>query len=258
MATSVALASCEVFTVGGDKERRVLVVDDEASIVDLVTMALSLLGMTTRGAKSGKEALSMVESFYPHLVVLDVMLPDMDGYEVMRRMSESWRSASIPVLLLTARRGLDDRISGLKSGATDYVVKPFSVEELTLRVQGILRRTVGDGPDGSSVSVGDLILDTDTQEARRRGVLLDLTPTEFKLLRFLMINAGQVVTRSQIRDRVWEHSQDDVFNQIAVYISYLRKKIDALGPSMIRTVRGIGYSLRAPVNDSNGASESTS
>jgi two-component system OmpR family response regulator len=160
-------------------------------------------------------------------------------------MGQERRSADIPVLFLTARGDLDDRLRGLDLGGDDYMTKPFSVEEMLLRINAILRRAEGYEELGPRLVVGDLELDEDSHEVRRGGVTVDLTPTEFRLLHYLMANAGQVVSKSQIRDRVWDYSFDGKVNMVEVYISYLRKKLNAHGPALIRTVRGIGYSMRA-------------
>ena len=227
------------------KGRRVLVVDDEASITDLVAMALGLHGAEVEVAHTGADALDAIHSFRPHLVVLDVMLPDLDGFEILGQLNADRRSAQTPVLFLTARDGLDDRLHGHAAGGDDYMTKPFSVEEMVLRIDAVLRRTQGVVDERPVVAVGDLQLDEDTHQVWRAGTPIELTPTEFRLLHYLMLNEGQVVSKSQIRERVWESSAEGRVNMVEVYISYLRRKLDALGPSMIRTVRGLGYCLRA-------------
>jgi two-component system OmpR family response regulator len=224
---------------------RLLVVDDEKSITDLVAMALNLHGATVEVAHSGIEGLKAIDAFRPHLVVLDVMLPDLDGFEVLKRMGWERRTASIPVLFLTARGELDDRLRGLAAGVDDYMTKPFSVEEMLLRIAAILRRTDGYEDVGPRLSVGDVSLDEESYEVWRGSVPIDLTPTEFRLLHYLMVNSGHVVSKSQIRDWVWDYSFEGKVNMVEVYISYLRKKLHAHGPPMIRTVRGIGYCLQA-------------
>ena len=224
-------------------DRRILVVDDEKSITDLVTMALALHGATTEVAHTGREALRSVKDFQPHLVVLDVMLPDLDGFEVMARMGRGQAARDVPVLFLSARNGLDDRIRGLSLGGDDYMTKPFSIEEMLLRINSILRRAEGPGDARLPLRVGDLELDEQSHQVWRGKVPVDLTPTEFRLLHYLMGHAGQVVSKAQIRDGVWDYSFDGKVNMVEVYISYLRKKLDALGPPVIRTVRGIGYRL---------------
>ena len=225
---------------------RILVVDDEPSITDLVALALRLDGAEVEVAHTGAGALAKLAYFRPHLVILDVMLPDHDGFEVLRRMGWERSTAEIPVLFLTARSGTDDRIRGLAAGGDDYVTKPFSVEELRLRVQAILRRTRGYVDVGGRLEVADVVLDEDAHQVWRAGVPVELTPTEFRLLQYLMVNAGQVISKTQIRDEVWEYGFDGRVNMVEVYISYLRKKLDESGPSLIHTVRGVGYSLRLP------------
>ena len=225
-------------------EHRILVVDDEKNITDLVAMALRLKGAMVEVAHTGNDALRSVASFRPHLVVLDVMLPDLDGFAVLKRMGDERRSADLPVLFLTARGDLDDRLRGLALGGDDYMTKPFSVEEMLLRVNAILRRTEGYEEVGPRVFVGDVELDEESHQVWRGSELVELTPTEFRLLHYLMINAGQVVSKAQIRDHVWDYSFDGKVNMVEVYVSYLRKKLDANGPPLIRTVRGIGYCMR--------------
>ena len=229
------------------KGRRVLVVDDEASITDLVAMALGLHGAEVEVAHTGADALDAIHSFRPHLVVLDVMLPDLDGFEILGQLNADRRSAQTPVLFLTARDGLDDRLHGLAAGGDDYMTKPFSVEEMVLRIDAVLRRTQGVVDERPVVAVGDLQLDEDTHQVWRAGTPIELTPTEFRLLHYLMLNEGQVVSKSQIRERVWESSAEGRVNMVEVYISYLRRKTEAGGePRLIHTVRGVGYALREP------------
>ncbi|MBV8462182.1 MAG: response regulator transcription factor [Acidimicrobiales bacterium] len=225
--------------------RRIVVVDDEESITELVAMALKLHGASVECAHRGADGLRLIETTRPHLVVLDVMLPDLDGFEVLRRMGSERRTASIPVLFLTARGELDDRLRGLAAGGDDYMSKPFSVEEMLLRIAAILHRTEGFEEVGPHLTVADLTLDDESHEVWRGESAVSLTPTEFRLLHYLMINAGRVVSKSQIRDAVWDYDFDGKVNMVEVYISYLRKKLDALGPPLIRTVRGVGYSLRS-------------
>jgi two-component system OmpR family response regulator len=220
------------------------VVDDEKSITDLLTMALHMQGATVAVAHTGSEALRAVSEFRPHLIVLDVMLPDLDGFSVLERLGQERQTQDIPVLFLTARGDLDDRLRGLDLGGDDYMTKPFSVEEMLLRVAAIRRRTEGYEEVGPRLVVADVELDEESHEVRRAGAVVELTPTEFRLLHYLMMNAGQVVSKAQIRDRVWDYSFDGKVNMVEVYVSYLRKKLDAHGPPLIRTVRGIGYSMR--------------
>ena len=227
--------------------RRILVVDDEPSITDLVAMALGLHGATVEVVHTGAEALHAVNEFRPHLVVLDVMLPDLDGFEVLKRMGWDRRSQATPVLFLTARGELDDRLHGLSAGGDDYMTKPFSVEEMLLRIKAILRRTDGYEDVGQPSHLRRPRPSTRRRTRCSRGAAsIELTPTEFRLLHYLMVNAGQVISKSQIRDRVWDYSFDGKVNMVEVYVSYLRKKLDAHGPPLIRTVRGVGYALRVP------------
>jgi len=222
---------------------RILVVDDEPSITDLLTMALRYEGMEVHVAHRGRDALDAMVDFRPHLVVLDVMLPDLSGFEVLERMGRDRIGGRLPVLFLTARDTLDDKLRGFTLGGDDYMTKPFSVEELIVRVRAILRRVHGNGK-ASRLAVADLELDEESHEVRRGSVSIDLTPTEFKLLHYLLLNTGRVVSKSQILDRVWNYDFDGNANVVEIYISYLRKKIDSLGPRLIHTIRGVGYCLR--------------
>ncbi len=234
-------------------EHRILVVDDEKAITDLVAMALNLQGADVEVAHTGADALRAVAVFRPHLVVLDVMLPDLDGFAVLERMTGDRRTGHVPVLFLTARDELEDRLRGLDLGGDDYMTKPFSVEEMLLRVNAILRRSSPAGELGGSLSVGDVVLDEDRHQVWRGSEPIALTPTEFRLLHYLMVNRGQVVSKAQIRDQVWDYSYDGKMNMVEVYISYLRKKLDVHGPPLIRTVRGIGYCMRAPKGDARSS-----
>jgi two-component system OmpR family response regulator len=229
--------------MGSVAEARVLVVDDEANITDLVGTALRYVGFEVATAATGREALERARAFRPELIVLDVMLPDLDGFEVTRRLrGEGLR---IPVLFLTARDATEDKVAGLTLGGDDYVTKPFSLEELVARVRAVLRRAGADEPDGRLV-FADLELDEDTHEVFRAGELLPMTPTEFKLLRYLMVNARRVLSKAQILDHVWEYDFGGDANVVETYISYLRKKVDRVEPRLIHTVRGVGYTLRLP------------
>ena len=222
---------------------RIMVVDDEPSITDLLSMALRYEGMEVEVSHLGRQALEAMTKFRPHLVVLDVMLPDLSGFEVLERMGRDRIGGRLPVLFLTARDTLDDKLRGFTLGGDDYMTKPFSVEELIVRVRAILRRAHGEGDDGR-LNVSDLRMDEESHEVFRGSTSIDLTPTEFKLLHYLMLNTGRVVSKSQILDRVWNYDFDGNANVVEIYISYLRKKIDTLGPRLIHTVRGVGYSLR--------------
>jgi two-component system OmpR family response regulator len=223
--------------------RRVLVVDDEDSITELVAMALRYEGFAVETASSGYMALGLIDSFRPELVVLDVMLPDIDGFSVAERIRRERRE--VPVLFLTARDATEDKVRGLTIGGDDYVTKPFSVAELVARVQAVLRRTGGVG--GANVLVlGDLEMDDDAHEVRRAGELVDLTATEYRLLRYLLVNARRVLTRAQLLDHVWSYDFGGDAGVLETYISYLRKKVDFVEPHLIQTVRGVGYVLRPP------------
>jgi two-component system, OmpR family, response regulator len=220
---------------------RILVVDDEDAITQLVSTALGYLGSTVETASSGREALTKAASFRPDLIVLDVMLPDLDGFEVVRRLrSEGVR---VPVVFLTARDGTEDKINGLMLGGDDYVTKPFSLEELVARATAVLRRT--GGGDDSVLRHGDLELDEDTHQVWRGETPVTLTATEFRLLRYLMMNARRVLSKTQILHHVWAYDFDGDANVVETYISYLRRKIDAGRSPLIHTVRGVGYTLRA-------------
>lgn len=226
----------------GDRPARVLVVDDEDNITFLLDAALRHFGFDVAVARTGREALREVEQFRPDVVLLDVMLPDLDGFEVVRRMR--LEDTKVPVLFLTARDTVEDKVRGLTLGGDDYVTKPFSLEEVIARIQAILRRQ-GIARASSKLSFADLEMDDDAHVVRRAGQRIDLSPTEYKLLRFLLANAGRVLTRNQILDHVWEYDFGGQATVVETYISYLRKKIDRLGPPLIHTVRGVGYVLRA-------------
>jgi two-component system OmpR family response regulator len=226
---------------------KVLVVDDEPNISALLSATLRLVAFDVRVASSGHGALVAVQEFEPDLVVLDVMLPDLDGFEVARRLRTSGHG--VPVLFLTARDAVEDRISGLTAGADDYVTKPFSLEEVVLRIRAILRRSqpeLTDPADAGALRYADLELDEDAHEVRRAGRLIDLSPTEFNLLRYLLINAGRVVSKAQILDRVWKYDFGGDGRIVESYVYYLRRKIDKTDPPLIHTVRGVGYALRLP------------
>ena len=221
---------------------RVLVVDDEPNITSLVATALRYEGFEVSSAQNGREALDEVSTFRPHLVVLDVMLPDLDGFEVARRLRQEARS--VPILFLTAKDATEDKIRGLTLGGDDYVTKPFSLEELLARIRAILRRVIDAGEEMSRLTFADLELDEDTREVFRSTSSIELTPTEFKLLRYLMMNPRRVLSKAQILDHVWEYDFGGEATVVETYISYLRKKIDRYEPPLIQTVRGVGYALR--------------
>jgi two-component system, OmpR family, response regulator len=228
---------------------KVLVVDDEANICALLSATLRLTGFDVRVAGGGREALVAAEDFGPDLVVLDVMMPDVDGFEVAQRLRSSGRP--VPVLFLTARDSVEDRISGLTVGADDYVTKPFSLEEVVLRIRAILRRSRGETEfvDSGVLRYADLELDEDAHEVRRGGKRIDLSPTEFNLLRYLLTNAGRVVSKAQILDRVWSYDFGGDGRIVESYVYYLRRKVDRWDPPLIHTVRGVGYALRLPRSD---------
>jgi two-component system OmpR family response regulator len=225
---------------------RVVVVDDEEPLADLLTMALRYEGWEVRTAATGLGAIAAVRETHPDVVILDIMLPDLDGLEVLQRLRAS--GEEVPVLFLTAKDAVSDRVMGLTVGGDDYVTKPFSLEELIARLRALLRRSPSlvDGDPGH-LRVGDLVLDEDAYEVTRAGVPVELTATEFELLRFLMRNPRRVVSKDQILDRVWSYEADVRPTVVELYISYLRKKIDTIGEPMIHTVRGFGYVLKAPV-----------
>lgn len=221
----------------------VLVVDDEENINYLVASALQLAGLRTLRAGSGQQALDLAEQNTPDVIVLDVMLPDLDGFEVLRRLRDAGSRAA--VLFLTARTATVDRVRGLTAGSDDYIVKPFALEELVARVQLALRR-VGRGTQDSRLQVHDLVLDTDAHRVWRGEAEAQLTATEFSLLRLLLVNVGRVVTRAQILDHVWQYDFDGESAIIESFISTLRRKVDAEAPELIHTVRGVGYTVREP------------
>jgi two-component system OmpR family response regulator len=223
---------------------RILVVDDEATLTDLLQMALRYEGCEVRTAATGHAAVRTAKDFQPDAIVLDVMLPDLDGFEVLRRVRG--QAPEVPVLFLTARDAVEDRIAGLTAGGDDYVTKPFSLEEVVARLRALLRRAglAAAARAESVLTVGDLTMDEDSHEVRRAGDLVALTATEFELLRFLMRNPRRVLSKAQILDRVWNYDFGGQANVVELYISYLRKKIDAGKSPMIHTLRGAGYVLK--------------
>ncbi len=219
-----------------------LVVDDEPNIVDVISMALRYEGFEVASAGTGGEALAQVEDFQPNLMVLDVMLPDMEGFEVASKLGER-----VPIVYLTARDATADKIRGLTTGGDDYVTKPFSLEELVARIRTILRRTGATEADSSVLSFEDITMDEDTREVERASEPIELTATEYRLLRFFLLNPRRVLTRSQLLDHVWDYDFGGDARVLETYVSYLRKKLDVGGgPALIQTVRGVGYALRAP------------
>jgi len=222
---------------------RILAVDDEESITDLLGMALRYEGFDVQVSHTGRQALRAVTDRRPHLLILDVMLPDLDGFEIAKRLAS--RGDKVPILFLTARDTTEDKVRGLTLGGDDYLTKPFSLEELVARVRAILRRA-GDLEETTHLSFEDLEMNDEAHEVRRGGTRVELTATEYKLLRYLLMNAGKVVSKAQILDHVWNYDFGGDGNVVETYISYLRRKLDGLGAPLIHTVRGVGYSLRAP------------
>ena len=230
-----------------DRLPLVLAVDDEEHITELVAMALGYNGFEVERAASGRAALDAVERRRPDLIVLDVMLPDLDGFEVARRLRQSEGAGTrVPVIFLTARDTTVDKVEGLRLGTDDYVTKPFSIEELVERVRAVLRRSTGSTPGEHRLSYADLELDEETRDVWRAGQLVELTPTEFKLLHYLLLNARRVLTREQILEHVWDYTFAGNASVLETYVSYLRHKIDTVDPPLIHTIRGVGYSLRLP------------
>ena len=227
-------------------EARLLVVDDEASIVELLTAILRYAGFDVISASRGKDALRLVKDEAPDLVLLDVMMPAMDGFEVLRRMRAE--GITTPVLFLTAKDAVEDRIAGLTMGGDDYITKPFSLGEVLARIRVVLRRR------GHEIEVApanirtfaDIEMDEDAHEVVKAGEPVELSPTEFKLLRYLMENAGRVLSKAQILDNVWHYDFGGEATVVESYISYLRRKIDTTEPRLLHTVRGVGYVLRQP------------
>jgi two-component system OmpR family response regulator len=223
--------------------QHVLVVDDEASIVDAVATALRYEGFEVREAATGRAALAAAQENPPDLVVLDIMLPDLDGIEVTRRLRAD--GIRVPVLFLTARDSVEDKVAGLTVGGDDYVTKPFSLAEIVARTHAILRRTTGNRADSNGkLSFSDVVLDEDTHEVWRGNQPIRLTATEFNLLRFFLLNPRRVLSKSQILDHVWHYDFGGDANVVETYVSYLRKKLDQFGPPLIQTIRLVGYTLR--------------
>jgi two-component system OmpR family response regulator len=225
-------------------KHRILVVDDEPNIADVVSMALRYQDFEVEIAGTGAAALAAVDSFRPHLILLDIMLPDMEGFEVADRLGA--RRAKVPIIFLTARDATDDKVRGLTTGGDDYVTKPFSIEELVARVRLALRRHGIEDEASSRLTFEDVELDEDTRDVSRDGKPIELTATEYRLLHYLMMHPRRVLTRAQILDHVWEYDFAGDARVLETYISYLRKKLDSDGPPLIQTVRGVGYALRPP------------
>jgi len=232
-------------------DQRILVVDDEPNIVDVISMALRFEGFEVQSAGTGADAIAAVAAQQPQLLVLDVMLPDIDGFEVCRRLRAS--DNDVPVIFLTARDTTSDTVTGLTLGGDDYITKPFSVEALVARVRAVLRRAAkrdatedGDADDGPTLRVADLELDEEHWIVRRAGTPVELSPTEFRLLAYLMRNQGLMLSRKQLLENVWGWEYAGQSQVLETYVSYLRRKLDPLGPPLIHTQRGVGYTLRSP------------
>jgi two-component system OmpR family response regulator len=231
----------------GKAEARLLVVDDEPNIVELLTASLSYTGFEVASASTGLDAVAQAREFRPDLVLLDVMLPDVDGFDVLRRMRNE--GTRVPVLFLTARDATEDKVTGLTMGGDDYVTKPFSLEEVIARIRVVLRRAqqhAGADAAPAKLTFADIELDDDTYEVWKAGEPVALSPTEFKLLRYLLSNPGRVLSKAQILDHVWHYDFGGDGNVVESYISYLRKKVDTTEPRLLHTVRGVGYVLRLP------------
>src|SRR5215213_3253380 len=235
----------------GGGAARVLVVDDEPNIVDVISMALRYEGFEVASAGTGAEALSAVRDHRPHVMLLDVMLPDMEGFDVAKRLGAE--RARVPIIFLTARDATEDRIRGLTVGGDDYVTKPFSLEELVARVRALLRRSGAAEASDSVLTFADVELDDDAHEVTRAGELIELTPTEYRLLRYLMLNPRRVLSRAQLLEHVWDYDFGGDARVLETYVSYLRRKLDEHGPPLIHTVRGVGYVMRLPRGGTSGA-----
>ncbi len=221
---------------------KVLVADDDPSITDLLGIGLRFVGFEVETAASGHEAIVKAQDLRPDVLVVDVMMPDYDGFEVCRRLREA--GIGTPVVFLTARDAVADKVTGLRIGGDDYITKPFSLEEVVARIEAVARRTRGSARTAAVLTCGDLTLDQDTHEVRRGGSLVELTATEFNVLRHLMANAGRVVPKEQIFEQVWGYELPEDSTVVETYISYIRKKLDARGEPLITTVRGVGYLVR--------------
>nr|WP_155371790.1 response regulator transcription factor [Catellatospora vulcania] len=226
-------------------EANLLVVEDDPNILELLSASLRFAGFEVKAVGDGATALDAAAKTRPDLVVLDVMLPDLDGFEVIKQLRQD--RGRVPVVFLTARDATDDKIRGLTLGGDDYVTKPFSLEELTARIRAVLRRTSGE-TGSPRLTFADLELDEETHEVRRAGNLVQLSPTEFKLLRYLMLNPNRVLSKAQILDHVWNYDFRGDDNIVESYISYLRRKVDNVSPRLIQTLRGVGYVLRKPTS----------
>lgn len=232
---------------GHDPEARLLVVDDEPNILELLAASLRFAGFEVQTAANGQQALAIAQSYRPDLLVLDVMMPEIDGFTVVRRLREV--GVRSPVVFLTARDSTQDKVTGLTLGGDDYVTKPFSLEEVIARIRAVLRRTnaAASTPESRSLlTFADIELDEDSHEVFKAGEAVSLSPTEFQLLRYLMQNAGRVLSKAQILDHVWHYDFGGEANVVESYVSYLRRKIDTTEPRLLHTLRGVGYVLRLP------------
>jgi two-component system OmpR family response regulator len=227
-----------------------LVVDDELFLCEAIAASLRFLGYRVTAADSGRQALRTVRDNHYDLIILDVMLPDLDGFEIVRRLRNDGNR--VPVIFLTAKDAKEDKITGLTIGGDDYITKPFGLEELAARVRTVLRRT-RPSPAEPVLKFEDLTLDQDTYEVRRAGRHIDLSPTEFRLLRYFMLNPGRVLTRAQLLDHVWDYDFDGTTTVVATYVAYLRRKLASTGPDLIHTQRAVGYSLRPPMREDHDA-----
>jgi two-component system OmpR family response regulator len=236
----------EIVTDAKVAEGKLLVVDDEPNIVELLSMSLRYAGFEVETAMNGRDAVKAAQSFRPDVVLLDVMMPDLNGFDVLRRLRGE--GAKVPVLFLTAKDATEDKVTGLTIGADDYITKPFSLEEVIARIRVVLRRMHGDDAlaGSSRLTFADIELDDDSHEVWKAGELVALSPTEFKLLRYFMSNVGRVLSKVQILDHVWNYDFGGDANVVESYVSYLRKKVDTTDPRLISTLRGVGYVMRLP------------
>ena len=232
----------------GETQARILVVDDEQVLLDLLRDALRFAGYDVATAANGFDAVALATKTKPDLVILDVNLPDLDGFEVCRRLRAD--GDDVPVVFLTARDDPDDLRTGFTRGGDDYLTKPFSLEELNLRIEAILRRRIVADDNRQRYACGDLVMDDHEHRVRKGQEEIELSPTEYRLLRYLLVNQGQALSKTQILEAVWDYDFDGNSAVVETYVSYLRRKIDGDGDSMIRTVRGLGYALREPTSPS--------
>ncbi len=242
MSTETSAATAPTAT----KEARLLVVDDEPNILELLSASLRFAGFDVATATNGNDALRVAATYRPDLVVLDVMMPGLDGFEVVRRLRKD--EHRVPVLFLTAKDATDDKVAGLTLGGDDYITKPFSLEEVIARIRAVLRRLTNSAPTtpGATLAFGDIELNDDTHEVFKAGQPVTLSPTEFKLLRYFLQNPTRVLSKAQILDHVWNYDFGGDANVVESYVSYLRRKIDTTEPRLLHTIRSVGYVLRQP------------